>query len=136
MGKILSEWLLRPGIDPLPGGPTVFWRRRSEASSGSSPQSPQSTGAPSNPDGPPQQADLPPPPDDPMRPGIDLMEQQLSEVVRKHGTGRRRKRGQDQGARSGVRPLLNYGGAHTEALSGAHAGLSVPTVGEMEDIRR
>jgi hypothetical protein len=35
-----------------------------------------------------------------------------------------------------VRPLLNYGGADTEALSGAHAGLSAPTVGKAEDIRR
>src|SRR5690606_37389472 len=41
-----------------------------------------------------------------------------------------------QGARSGVRPLLSYGGADTEALSGAHAGLSTPTVGETRDIRR
>src|SRR5690606_21097577 len=41
-----------------------------------------------------------------------------------------------QGARSGVRPLLNYGGADTEALSGAHAGLSALRLGETKDIRR
>ena len=93
MGKTMSVRLLKRGIDPLPGGPTVFWRPRSEASGATSPQS---MGAPSNPDGPPQQADLPPPPDDPMRPGIDLMEQQLSEMARKHGTGRRQSRGQAQ----------------------------------------
>src|SRR5690242_4595234 len=39
-----------------------------------------------------------------------------------------------QGARSGVRPLLSYGGADTEALSGSHAGLSMSTVGESQDI--
>ena len=89
MGKTMSVRLLKRGIDPLPSGPTVFWRRRSEASSEASSKS---IGAPSNPDGSPPRADLPPPPDDPMRPGIDLMEQQLSEMARKHGTGRRRKR--------------------------------------------
>ena len=54
---------------------------------------------PSNPDGP-QQSDLPPPPDDPMRPGIDLMERQLSEAIRKHGTGTRRKQKQAQSEES------------------------------------
>jgi len=34
-----------------------------------------------------------------------------------------------------VRPLLNYGGADTEALSGAHAGLSALRLGETQDIR-
>jgi hypothetical protein len=29
-----------------------------------------------------------------------------------------------------------YGGADTEALSGAYAGLSTPTVGETQDTRR
>lgn len=41
-----------------------------------------------------------------------------------------------QGARSGVRPLLNYGGADAEALSGAHGGLSAPRVGSVHNIRR
>jgi len=34
-----------------------------------------------------------------------------------------------------VRPLLSYGGADTEALSGAHVGLSALRLGEPEDIR-
>ena len=29
--------------------------------------------------------------------------------------------------------LLNYGGADTEALSGAHAGLSAPALAETQD---
>ena len=92
MGKGIRVRLLKRGIDPLPSGPTVFWRRRSEASSASSPQS---TDGPSSPDGPPQR-DLPPPPDDPMRPGIDLMERQLSEMARKRGMENRRARAQAQ----------------------------------------
>ena len=35
-----------------------------------------------------------------------------------------------------MRPLLNYGAADTEALSGAHAGLSTTTVGQSKDISR
>ena len=35
-----------------------------------------------------------------------------------------------------MRPLLNYGDAETEALSGAHAGLSALRLGETQDIRR
>jgi hypothetical protein len=34
-----------------------------------------------------------------------------------------------------VCPLLNYGAADTEVLSGAHAGLSTLRLGESQDIR-
>ena len=38
MAKIVGERLLKPGLDPLPIGPTVFSRRASSASSETSPR--------------------------------------------------------------------------------------------------
>jgi len=40
-----------------------------------------------------------------------------------------------EGARSGVRPLLDNGSQDTKTSSGAYAGLSAPTVNNLEDIR-
>lgn len=71
MGKITSVRLLKPGIDPLPSGPTVFSRH---ASLPPMKRSQSDTGEPS-------QASA----EDPMQAGIDAMEAELKSALKGKG---------------------------------------------------
>ena len=74
MGKIISDRLLKPGIDPLPIGPTVFSRRVSSELGGNLQRdigdrsSPAEVSDSANPD--------------PMQPAIDAYEASLQEMAK------------------------------------------------------
>lgn len=74
MGKIISDRLLKRGIDPPPIGPTVFSRRVPSEPSGNSQRN---MGDRSSPAEAPDSANP-----DPMQPAIDTYEASLQEMAK------------------------------------------------------